>query len=335
MNRNLGNLLGGVLVLLLVSDIGNASPLAVTQGRAAQRAGTKLVDVYYDISGGTPPYTVTLQGSLDGGATWTLPVTTVSGNVGTVSTPGSNRLITWDAGADWAGQISENVKFKVTAADTPDLQHGLVAYYSFDGNANDASGNGNHGTLFGGIVFVGGKTGLAAQFDGSDDYITAANHPSLDLTASFTLLAWIYQDGAISSGYRIIDKCPAGIAGGWTFDTYGNNSGGHRLRLQAVGPNGNNVVGTTDYTLSSWHHVVATVSGTTGNVYIDGQLDGTGIVGQIPSNSLDIRIGRATPSFVSPGNQEFFRGRMDNIRIYNRALSLVEIQQIYQIERGS
>lgn len=78
-----------------------SSPLSVTQGRASQKAGTKLVDVNYSISGGTPPYSVTLQGSLDGGVTWTLPVTTVTGNVGAGVTAGTNRLVTWNAGTDW------------------------------------------------------------------------------------------------------------------------------------------------------------------------------------------------------------------------------------------
>jgi formylglycine-generating enzyme required for sulfatase activity len=92
--------------------------LSVTQGRAAQKAGTRLVDVNYDLSGGVPPYTVTLQGSMDGGVTWTLPVTTVSGNVGSGVTAGTNRTATWNAGADWNGQISANVKIRVNVTDS-------------------------------------------------------------------------------------------------------------------------------------------------------------------------------------------------------------------------
>ncbi|KAB2638233.1 MAG: hypothetical protein DVB26_08330 [Verrucomicrobia bacterium] len=90
----------------------------MSAGRASQRAGTRLVDVYYDIGGGAQPYTVTLQGSLDGGTTWTLPVTTVSGNVGAGMTAGTNRVITWNAARDWAGQLAANAKFRVTAGDT-------------------------------------------------------------------------------------------------------------------------------------------------------------------------------------------------------------------------
>ena len=122
-----------------------AVPLSVTQGRASQRAGMRLVDVYYDISGGLPPYSVTLQGSLDGGTTWTLPVTTVTGNVGAGVTAGTNRVITWNAGTDWAGQLASNVKFRVTASDTPPVPDGfaLIPAGSFSmGNALSASGDG-------------------------------------------------------------------------------------------------------------------------------------------------------------------------------------------------
>ena len=105
-----------------------AAPLSVTQGRAAQRAGTRLVDVYYDLGGGVQPYTVSLQGSLDGGTTWTLPVTTVTGNVGAGVTAGTNRMVTWNAGVDWSGQMGTNVKFRVNVTDsaTPPAPDGFA-----------------------------------------------------------------------------------------------------------------------------------------------------------------------------------------------------------------
>ena len=118
-----------LLALCLVGSmaVSAQAPLSVTQGRASQRAGTKMVDVYYDVSGGLPPYSVSLQGSTDGGATWNLPVTAVSGNVGGV-TAGTNRKVTWDAGTNWAGQISANVKFRVNVTDsaTPPAPDGFA-----------------------------------------------------------------------------------------------------------------------------------------------------------------------------------------------------------------
>jgi formylglycine-generating enzyme required for sulfatase activity len=87
------------------------------------------VDVYYDVSGGVAPYMVSLEGSEDGGETWTLPVTSVrSGHVGSVSTAGNNRVITWEAGADWAEQVGTNVRFRVNVTDsfTPPAQEGFA-----------------------------------------------------------------------------------------------------------------------------------------------------------------------------------------------------------------
>jgi sulfatase modifying factor 1 len=87
----------------------------VGEARAAQRVGTKLVDVYYTLAGSDGPYTVRIEGTVDGGTTWTLPVTSVSGHVGPDVTAGPNRHITWNAEADWNGLFSDRVKFRVTA----------------------------------------------------------------------------------------------------------------------------------------------------------------------------------------------------------------------------
>jgi hypothetical protein len=80
-----------------------------------------------------------------------------------------------------------------------------------------------------------------------------------------------------------------------------------------------------------WHHVVATVSGTNGWVYLDGGLDGSGIVGNIPVNTLDVYIGLAHPG---RGSGFWFNGHIDDVRIYNRALSASEVQQLYAYESG-
>jgi len=91
---------------------------SVSNVRASQRAGTKMVDISYDLSGGTPPISVSVQASSDAGATYALPVTSVTGHVGGNVTAGTNRKITWNAGADWDGQFSAAVKFRITAGDS-------------------------------------------------------------------------------------------------------------------------------------------------------------------------------------------------------------------------
>ncbi|MBX3739698.1 MAG: SUMF1/EgtB/PvdO family nonheme iron enzyme [Akkermansiaceae bacterium] len=99
----------------MVLAIGCSYAQTVGNVRAAQRAGTKLVDVYYDLGGDDGPYRVAFEGSADGGATWTLPLATVIGAMGSEVAAGANRRAVWDAGADWNGNVSEAVRFRVRA----------------------------------------------------------------------------------------------------------------------------------------------------------------------------------------------------------------------------
>jgi len=218
------------------------------------------------------------------------------------------------------------------------LTNGLVAYYPFNGNANDASGHGNNGTVYNATLTTDrfGSPASAYDFNGTNAYIDIPQNSVLNsLTTNFTLSVWIWQMVAPADGYRIIDKETAGEGDGWSLDTSdcsGLAGGGHRVRLQ-TGNDGNScsVPGTTYYSLMQWHHVVATASGTNGNVYLDGNLDGSGDVGNIPLNTLDVYIGLAHPG---RGSGFWFNGRIDDIRIYNRTLSPAEVQQLYDYEAG-
>src|ERR1017187_1098877 len=86
---------------------------------AAQRPGTQLVDIYYDLANpDSASLAITVLVSTDGGASYTLPATSFSGSGwGSAVTPGSNKQITWNAGADWSGHYSANIRFRVTADD--------------------------------------------------------------------------------------------------------------------------------------------------------------------------------------------------------------------------
>ncbi len=88
----------------------------VTNVRAAQRAGTKLVDVDYDLAGASGTVNAFLRVSMDVGVTWTVPVTSATGAVGAV-TGGTDKRITWDAGVDWNGQYTTQMRFRVLVDD--------------------------------------------------------------------------------------------------------------------------------------------------------------------------------------------------------------------------
>lgn len=111
-------LLAGLLVALLLAQSCLAAPPAVSNVRAAQRAGTELVDVYYDVSASVPPLTVAVQVSANGGATFAVPAVSLTGDVGDGLQPGANRHLVWNAGADWDGQFSSQVKFNIVVSDS-------------------------------------------------------------------------------------------------------------------------------------------------------------------------------------------------------------------------
>ncbi|MCX6874874.1 MAG: SUMF1/EgtB/PvdO family nonheme iron enzyme [Verrucomicrobia bacterium] len=96
--------------------------ITVGNVRAAQRAGTKLLDIDYDITGTSNSATVSLEISADGGTTWAVPATTLTGAVGANVTPGTNLRIIWDAGTDWNNQASPLMRFRIkVSAGMPDL----------------------------------------------------------------------------------------------------------------------------------------------------------------------------------------------------------------------
>lgn len=93
-----------------------AAPPVVSNIRAAQRTGTHLVDIYYNVVAGGP-CTVYVAVSDNGGTSYNVPVFTLSGAAGPGVAPGNDRHVVWNAGTDWAGRFSSQRKVKITADD--------------------------------------------------------------------------------------------------------------------------------------------------------------------------------------------------------------------------
>ncbi len=104
-------------VLILGTMPGWAADPVVSNLMAVQREGTKLVDITYDVAADTATVEVTLQISGDGGVTFTVPAVSVTGAVGLGVSTGTRKALTWNAGADWNGQYSPQVRFKVVVDD--------------------------------------------------------------------------------------------------------------------------------------------------------------------------------------------------------------------------
>jgi len=211
---------------------------------------------------------------------------------------------------------------------------GLIAYWAFDGNGNDLSGNGNTAALTNLTSTTDrfGNLNGAFQFNGSSSYASVTDNPTLRLNnTDFTLNAWVKMDSYNSSyGSIILSKRVAGVNSGWTWSVTG--AAGSPTGVASYGPGGGNTnaFGSTTVGLSSWHMVTSVYSLASGqlSIYIDGVLDNTtsGILTANGAITALLYIGKDNAA-----GGYYFQGAMDDIRMYNRRLSNAEIQQLYNI----
>ena len=111
------HLLTAALAILGTIATALAADPVVSNLTAAQRPGTKLVDIRYDVAADTSTVKVTLEISSDGGTTWSVPVTSATGAVGNGVTIGAGKTITWNAGVEWNGKFTPQTRFRVVADD--------------------------------------------------------------------------------------------------------------------------------------------------------------------------------------------------------------------------
>ena len=197
---------------------------------------------------------------------------------------------------------------------------GPVAAYGFDTGTGtvlpDTSGTGNHGTISGATWTPAGRFGQALEFDGVDDLVTIPSMPSLAFTSGLTMAAWVYPTSAQSPWRAALRK-----AGSFFFYVTGDSSlypvlggilvGGQELVLYAPTP----------LPLTTWTHLAATYDGVTMRLYTTGQettsVAGTGV---LVTNNNPLLVGSGATS------GEFFAGRLDEVRLYARALTTADIQ---------
>lgn len=202
-------------------------------------------------------------------------------------------------------------------------ENGLVAYYKFEGNAEDSSGLNNVGSEHGGLTYVYGKYGKAAFFDGNDDFIKIPNSSSLNPGDALTISVWVKTSHRTHTG-RILDKMGAISGQGYRLYTWNTPSNGYIFDVCTTN-NWWQEAEIVDQTSDKWTMVTATYDGNEARIYLDGVLvDVEPTSGPILNSSSDVYLG------CRPDQAYFFDGLMDELRVYNRSLSPSEVQTLYQ-----
>lgn len=199
----------------------------------------------------------------------------------------------------------------------------LVAHYQAEGNALDATGV-NHGTLMGGAGFAPGKIGQAFDFDGVDDYVSVPNHVSLDVDA-VTVAAWVRPESLGEIRTSIVWRgrsVELTTNNSFTFIWQGTNV------IWQVGTGGNKItsLGSDELPLNQFTHIAGVYSGADYRLYVNGVLtahvqNSDGPVGGVHP-SIPMFIGA---SGILGVPHRYFDGQVDDLRIYNHALTPNEI----------
>ncbi len=246
------------------------------------------------------------------------PAGTSFGDIGLApSTSYSYRVRAVDASGNLGGY--SNVASATTSSTPP--SSGLVAAYGFNegtgGTVADASGNGNTGTITGASWSAAGRYGSALVFNGVDNLVRVASSASLNLGSAMTLQAWI-QPSVAQSGWRTIMQRQVDA---WFLNASNQNgpllpAGGGTFGSATV-----YVSGSSASPVGAWTHVALTYDASMLRLYVNGVLaTSQARTGAIQSSSNPLWIGGNLPY------GEYFQGLIDEVRVYNRALSPAEIQ---------
>ena len=210
----------------------------------------------------------------------------------------------------------------------------LVGWWQFDEGAGTVavdSGGAHNGTISG-PVWAAGHTGGALQFDGINDYVAVPNAPELNITGDITIAAWVnFFEGGLGydgSEKAIVTKCVGSGAYNNPYDFRSSIAIEPELTMiRADGSMHEVFYSDKHISLNTWHHVVVRVENMVTNFYVDGNVTGKSAGGPSLTNPP---TGNNYPVLIGARNDGlYFKGLIDDVRLYNRALSASEIQMLY------
>ena len=217
----------------------------------------------------------------------------------------------------------------VATAATPSAPGSLVAAYGFNEGSGttvtDGSGTGNTGQIIGPTWTASGKYGGALEFNGSNAWVLINDSPSLHLTNAMTLEAWVYPFTLPSSPCQPSGTCYWMDVVHKDSDRYyieASSNVGQAPEVGGIFADGKHIViAPSALATNSWTHLAVTYDGAMLRLYVNALL-----VTNTPVTSL---ITTSTNPLFIGGDQtmgQYFHGRIDEVRVYNRALSVAEVQ---------
>jgi len=208
-----------------------------------------------------------------------------------------------------------------------DLSAGLVAYYPFEGNAHDASGNGHDGLEIGFLSYGNGIAGSCASFDGITTKIQVPHADDLSLDGTFTLSCWIKSEGTSAASGLLAKIQSDSPRNGYVLTANAELlSSDIRMNINKSWPAVQGTVHSTHSALDGhWHHLVGAYDGANLTLYLDGQIEmQLAYTNGLTINAMPLYIGWDPYSW-----SRYFNGEMDEVRIYKRALLLDEVQELF------
>ncbi len=228
----------------------------------------------------------------------------------------------------------------VAASFEPENSHlsdGLVGYWKMDETASpaiDSSGNGNSGTWNGNVAAVTGKYGPGISLDGTTDYLNIGSPSVLDNLSQLSLSTWVYPN---SDAGRVIDKQLNDNTTGWKVEI--SSTGDIQFTVDYDGATDLQVDANSNLSSATWHHVFISWDGTSDaagvKIIVDGVLqtsfniNTSGVGNRVDDNAMSIGVGCRIS-----GTNQCTSGRMDEMRIYNRALSDFEGNELFRFAPG-
>jgi hypothetical protein len=206
---------------------------------------------------------------------------------------------------------------------TPSVGPTLVARYTFDGNTNDSSGNANHSIItYGTPTFVAGKYGSAMDLDGASQYTMLPAGLFASVT-NFTIAVWVNWDGG-AAWQRIFDF--GNDTTQYMFLSPSSGSGTLRFAVTTNGNGAEQILEISPLPVGEWRHVAVTRNGNIARLYTNG------VVAVSVINVVTITPASFNPALNYLGKSQWpdplFNGRMDELFIYNYALSDKEITRL-------